>query len=230
MPVTITIVFCATNVALGWFAVNTVAGYLTFWLLTSRGWCAACRRPRTRHDRGDEQAVRVAVAAPRLSSCGLALGAVGQLTTASFIAAQSAIFAGACALAVWSGRRDSNARTPDPVSIPAPAAGLAGALLAFALAFAVTHAPFTLYDSLSYHLFFSARWLQDRALSIIATPFSDVAQAYAPANGELFFPWLMLPFHGHLLARAAQLPSQLPGAPHLYAFSARLRSPATGRA
>ena len=55
----------------------------------------------------------------------------------------------------------------DPSSIPAWFIGVAGALVAFAVAYALTHSPFTLYDSLSYHLFFSARWLQDRALSIV---------------------------------------------------------------
>ncbi len=84
-------------------------------------------------------------------------------------------------------------------------------ILAFIVATGLHQSPLTLYDSLSYHLFFPARWLQEHRLSIVPTPFSDEAQAYAPANGELFFLWLMLPFHGDLLARIGQLPFYLLG-------------------
>src|SRR6185312_15572436 len=73
-----------------------------------------------------------------------------------------------------------------------------------------------------YHLFFPARWLQEHRLSIVATPFSDEAQAYAPGNGELFFLWLMIPFHGDLLARLGQLPFAVLGAIVLYALARRL--------
>jgi hypothetical protein len=109
---------------------------------------------------------------------------------------------------------------PSHVSLVGLAA--AAALVAFALGFAATHAPRTLYDALSYHLYFSARWLQDHAISILATPFSDEAQAYAPANGELFFLWLMMPWHGDFLARAGELPFWWLGAVALYAIARRL--------
>ena len=92
-----------------------------------------------------------------------------------------------------------------PISRCCPVA-VVGGLLSFALAFAMTHAPLTLYDSLSYHLFFAARWVQDHAITIIPTPFSDEAQAYTPGNGELFFAWLMLPIHSDALARMGQFP------------------------
>jgi hypothetical protein len=92
-------------------------------------------------------------------------------------------------------------------------------LLAFIVATGVTQSPLTLYDSLSYHLVFPARWLLDHHLSIVPTPFSDEAQAYAPANGELFFLWLMVPFHGDVLARIGQLPFYLLGGVVLYALA-----------
>src|SRR5262249_55052657 len=76
--------------------------------------------------------------------------------------------------------------------------------------------------SLSYHLFFAARWVQDHAIAIIPTPFSDEAQAYAPGNGELFLAWLMLPFHGDFIARMGQWPLGLLGAATLYAIARRL--------
>src|SRR5262249_39366269 len=109
--------------------------------------------------------------------------------------------------------------------VPAPIVGAGLALAALAAAYALTHAPLTLYDSLSYHLFFAARWLQDRAVSIVPTPFSDPAQAYAPGNGELFLVWLMAPFHGDGLARLGQLPFALLLATTLYALARRLGAP-----
>ena len=78
----------------------------------------------------------------------------------------------------------------------------------FIVAVGLTHLPGR-YDSLNYHLYFPARWLQDHQLSIIPTPFGDEAPAYAPSNGELWFLWLMLPFHGDLVARIGQVPFYL---------------------
>src|SRR6185369_12012711 len=94
-------------------------------------------------------------------------------------------------------------------------------VLAFIVAVGLVQSPLTLYDSVSYHLVFSARWLQDHRISIVPTPFSDPAQAYQPGNGELFFLWLMLPFHGDLLARIGQVPFLLLGAAALYAVARR---------
>jgi hypothetical protein len=78
----------------------------------------------------------------------------------------------------------------------------------------------------SYHLFFAARWVQDHAITIIPTPFSDVAQAYAPGNGELWFAWLMLPFHADLLARMGQFPFALLAAMSLFGIARQLGAPA----
>ena len=96
------------------------------------------------------------------------------------------------------------------------------AVAAFVIGVGLGHAPYTLYDGLSYHLFFPGRWLQAHAVSIIPTPFSDEAQAYQPANGELWFLWLMLPFHGDFLARVGQLPFYALGAVTAYALARRL--------
>src|SRR4029078_4175662 len=77
-------------------------------------------------------------------------------------------------------------------------------------------------DRLSYHLFFPARWLQEHRLSIIPTPFSDEAQAYAPGNGALVFLWMMLSFHGDLAARLSQIPFYLLGGVLLFALARRM--------
>jgi len=93
------------------------------------------------------------------------------------------------------------------------------ALTVVVIANGLVHSPVTAYDSLSYHLFFPARWIQDHRLTIIPTPFSDEAQAYAPANGELYFASLMLPLHGDLLARIGQVPFELLIGVALYALA-----------
>src|SRR5206468_1595514 len=107
-------------------------------------------------------------------------------------------------------------------TVPVYLAAVVLPILAFVVAVGLTQSPLTLYDTLSYHLFFPARWLQDHRLSIIQTPFSDAAQAYAPANGELFFLWLMTPFHGDLIARIGQLPFYLLIGVALYALARRI--------
>jgi hypothetical protein len=135
-----------------------------------------------------------------------------------------------CALAVAIWVAHAPAGQPariDTRALPTALVALLSATIACACAFAITHAPLTLYDSLSYHLHFAARWVQDARLSIVPTPFSDEAQAYAPGNGELVLAWLMLPFHSDVLARMGQLPFALVGALATYAIARRLgREPA----
>ena len=52
------------------------------------------------------------------------------------------------------------------------------------------------YDELTYHLHFPAQWLVEKKIFLIDTPFGDAAPAYAPANGELWYAWLMAPMRG----------------------------------
>jgi hypothetical protein len=54
------------------------------------------------------------------------------------------------------------------------------------------------YDELTYHLHFPTQWLLEKRIFIIDTPFGDAAPAYAPANGELWFAWLMAPMQGRV--------------------------------
>ena len=202
-----TILVLPTAIALGWpLGYRSVSEYLTFALLGASVALTAWHI--TRHFftwQGVADAfVRVGVVAfAIIVACGLVLGGLGYLTLTMFCVLGVAALAASAFLTPSS---DSAFTAPDPAALAIPVVALLAALLAFMVGFGATHSPLTLYDSLSYHLFFPARWLQDHRLSIIPTPFSDVAQAYAPANGELFFLWLMLPFHGDLLARIGQLP------------------------
>lgn len=158
-----------------------------------------------------------------VAGCGLVLGALSRLTLGPSVFAEGLVLTAAM-LVPRADPKHPRYEPDESTALDAPSwvVGILVALLAFAVAFAFTHAPLTLYDSLSYHLFFAARWVQDHALTIIPTPFSDEAQAYAPANGELFFAWLMLPLHSDLLARSGQLPFALLAAATLYLLARRL--------
>lgn len=167
-----------------------------------------------------DRAVRFGVIATALViAVMLPLGAAGHLSLPSVLLVELC----ACAVSFALARPVTvdSSETPAARSSPIPL-GFAGAIVALAIPFAVTHAPFTLYDSISYHLFFAARWVQDHAIAIIPTPFSDVAQAYAPGNGELVFAWLMLPLHSDLLARMGQLPFAILAAAAVTAIAWRL--------
>ncbi|MCC6159354.1 MAG: hypothetical protein IT350_14990 [Deltaproteobacteria bacterium] len=50
------------------------------------------------------------------------------------------------------------------------------------------------YDALTYHLHFPVQWLNAGRIFLIETPFGDAAPEYAPANGSLWFAWLMAPW------------------------------------
>jgi hypothetical protein len=151
--------------------------------------------------------------------CMMAAGAFGYLTVAAVLAAHAVT---ASCTFFGPARRWETVPFCDAVDIPVSVIALVLSLMVFAVAFGIWHSPLTLYDSLSYHLYFAARWIQDHAITIIPTPFSDVAQAYAPGNGELWFAWLMLPFHGDLLARMGQLPFALLGAAAIFGVGRRL--------
>ena len=145
-------------------------------------------------------------------------GASGRLTLAVVLTLHAAGFA----VSLAAPRQPASPRaTEEAVAWPVLPVAVAASASAFLLAFAVWHAPLTLYDSVSYHLFFAGRWVQDHALTIIPTPFSDEAQAYAPANGELYLAWLMLPLHGDALAKMGQWPFAALGMAAVYGLARR---------
>jgi Dolichyl-phosphate-mannose-protein mannosyltransferase len=94
----------------------------------------------------------------------------------------------------------------------APWTSLEAALLAALLVALATrlwdalHRTTFLYDSLSYHLHAPATWLHDGRLSIVPAVFGDPAPAYAPANLELLFYFVMAPTRSAVLAQAGQVP------------------------
>ena len=199
---------------------RSAAGYLLFWVfLVLASWSAIriARRAYAWNGVPDFVIRAGVVAFAIVVSTGLVLGSLGAIGAGTYALAGLVVCLGAALL-------DS---PPLPSIVIRPSVtttvvvSVLASLLTFIVGFAMTHAPLTLYDSLSYHLYFPARWLQDARLSIIATPFSDPAQAYAPGNGELFLLWLMLPFHGDLVARVGQLPFTVLGALVLFALARR---------
>ncbi len=210
-------------VPIGWhLGYQSIGSYLLFWVSCALVLLSAVALARAGVAwRGWPDALtRIAVLAFAITVfVGAILGAAGLVTPLWYIVVLAVIFALVCRL---SARRVVRPTALRVEALPVGTAAVLAALLMFLVAYGATHAPLTQYDSLSYHLFFPGRWLQDHRLSIIPTPFSDEAQAYAPINGELFFLWLMIPFHGDLLARIGQLPFALLGAVALYALARRL--------
>lgn len=66
--------------------------------------------------------------------------------------------------------------------------------------------PEYVYDTLTYHLFFPARWVQDHAISIIPTWCGGPIPDYAPSSTEVYYAALMLPFGADWVARGGQFP------------------------
>ncbi|WP_165243942.1 phospholipid carrier-dependent glycosyltransferase [Paludisphaera soli] len=61
-------------------------------------------------------------------------------------------------------------------------------------------------DGPIYHLYFAARWWKEGRLFLVASPFGESAATYFPANGDLWFAWLMTTWGGDRLARVGQAP------------------------
>jgi len=133
-----------------------------------------------------------------------ALGAVGLLDARATLIA---LAAPAILVTVWAFRRP---RQQPEIREPFSAAdvGLTAALLAaLALrAWAGLHRTTFLYDALSYHLHVPATWMHDGRIGIVPAVFGDPSPAYAPANVELIFLFLMAPLRSDALAGIGQVP------------------------
>jgi hypothetical protein len=208
----------ATEFGLGWCFGFPLRASLVFWLLSGLAAFAAWRVTRALFPWTGlvDAIVRAAtIAFAAVVFIGMTLGNLGLIGTVPYLTAFAVASAATLLLRPWPARKISTPRLPVHVAM------IVLPMLAFIVAVGLVQSPLTLYDSVSYHLVFPAQWLQDHRLSIVATPFSDPAQAYQPGHGELFFLWLLLPFHGDLLARIGQLPFLLLGALSLYAIARR---------
>jgi len=98
---------------------------------------------------------------------------------------------------------------------------LAAVILPLVVFIALMVPPYS-WDSLTYHLTFPAEWMKKGAIHIKPTPFGDQAPAYSPANGEIFFLWLMLPMGSDLLAKMGGLPFYLLSGLSIYLITRRV--------
>jgi len=133
-----------------------------------------------------------------------ALGAVGLLTPLATLLALAPLAAGA----FWMARGRPRAAEPSPEPATKMAVAL-GALLIGVFAIRLwsgLYRPAFLYDTLSYHLHMPATWMHDRRITIVPAVFGDPSPAYAPANLELWFLFLLAPLRSDYLAGVGQLP------------------------
>ncbi len=77
-------------------------------------------------------------------------------------------------------------------------------------------------DGPIYHLYFAARWWKAGRLFLVASPFGENAATYFPANGDLWFAWLMASWGGELLAKVGQAPFLVLASMAAYGCSRRL--------
>ena len=105
---------------------------------------------------------------------------------------------------------------PDPVTAAQPASPFPGmrssrwrCLLTAALVLGMRSlllAVKVVSDGPIYHLYFAARWWKAGRLFLVASPFGENAATYFPANGDLWFTWLMASWGGDRLAKVGQVP------------------------
>jgi hypothetical protein len=219
------VLLCGLAVVAGWpQGYHSVLGYGVFWLIGTVTALSAFFIERTAFPAGParDRLVRTAVIAFSLIVvCGLLLGTLGWIGITSYVVFSVAGFIGVLRTSVRGGGLERTAE-----HLPGSRVVLAVLLPVLVLIAAVGLAAWpSRYDSLNYHLYFPAQWLQAGRISIVPTPFGDEAPAYAPSNGELFFLWLMVPFHGDLLARVGQLPFYLLIGAALYALARRAGAP-----
>ncbi len=62
-------------------------------------------------------------------------------------------------------------------------------------------------DGPIYHLYFAAQWWKAQRLFLVPIPFGESGAPYFPANGDLWFAWLMTAWGGDRLARIGQAPA-----------------------
>ena len=78
-------------------------------------------------------------------------------------------------------------------------------------------------DGPIYHLYFAVRWWKAGKLFPVAAPFGENAATYFPANGELWFTWLLTSWGSERLAKIGQAPFLLMAMVAVWACTRTLR-------
>ena len=149
------------------------------------------------------------------STLGLELlgsfGAIGTLP----ILAWSGLVAAIGSVIAWTRRGDA----PEESAVAEEPAGWEATIslalvLTAALRFAIPSllsAVKVVSDGPIYHLYFAARWWKAGRLILVAAPFGENAATYFPANGDLWFTWLMATWGGDTPREARPGPVLAPG-------------------
>ena len=83
-------------------------------------------------------------------------------------------------------------------------------------------------DGPIYHMYFATRWWQEGRIFWIPTPFGESAATYFPANGDLWFTWLVASWGGDRFARIGQVPFLISSCTVVYALGRQLRCSKVG--
>jgi hypothetical protein len=164
-------VLALANLLVGWInGFHAINEYVAFWLLSASVGVAAVQIVRRlfRWSGYVDATLRAAVVSfAFVVLAGFVLGTAGLIGTAPYLVL------GAAGLAASMVLPRSEAIPAGEGAVPVHLAAVVLPILAFVVAVGLTQSPLTLYDSLSYHLFFPARWLQEHRLSIIPTASSS---------------------------------------------------------
>ena len=137
------------------------------------------------------------------------LGSFGAIATLPVLA-WSALVAAVGATAYWFRRTDTSEAPPKNEEPWGWEATIGLALIVSAclptLITSMASAVKVVSDGPIYHLYFAARWWKAGRLILVAAPFGENAATYFPANGDLWFTWLMATWGGDTLARVGQAP------------------------
>jgi hypothetical protein len=162
-------------------------------------------------------------------ACTLGLEALGCLGAVAL----GPMFAwGGCVVVLggvvrWFNAQDDS--TQPSVATGEPLAGDAVLALAFLLSAALVLGMRSLLlgvkvvsDGPIYHLYFAVRWWKAGRLFLVASPFGENAATYFPANGDLWFTWLLATWGGDRLAKVGQAPFLLLASLAAYGCARRL--------
>ncbi|WP_337174211.1 phospholipid carrier-dependent glycosyltransferase [Paludisphaera sp.] len=136
------------------------------------------------------------------------LGALGQLRLGWMVGWSGVL---ALAAGAWATRlRESDPAPPAPAEPTGWEGWVAlGLLLWTAIVFGLPSLLLpvkVVSDGPIYHLYFAAKWWKAGGLDLVPVPFGESAATYFPANGDVWFAWLMATWGGDRLARVGQAP------------------------
>ncbi len=162
-----------------------------------------------------------------VTAIGATLGFSGNITLPNYIMAATAFFT--LSLIIKPG-----APPPRPAALPfcppplAILISLAAISLAAILIWDIVTPPPPGGDAFIYHLTFPASWLQEQRIFYVQLPYGAQAASYYPLNTELFYLWLMIPWHDDFMINIAQIPFWIACAAGVTALALETRLHRTG--